>query len=480
LNTKYGETHCTFTPDGQQIYFVSDRPGGLGGKDIYRMVKLPDGSWSKPMNLGPKINTPYDEESPFMSFDNKTLYFSSNGPSSMGDFDVFLSIRDAESNWSDPINLGYPINTTGDDVFYTTTADGSRGYLTSFRRDGFGEKDIYEIQYDISRLGDLAILKASLQTSDGSTVPEGIFAVLKCVNCDLNNEKIITPRVRDGVFVSQLIGCRDYEINFKLDSLSKVIYKTTFSTACKSGYQEIPIKVDLDLKRNVIVPDLEYVLDGKVSDKKTADVLANAMVIFKDLASGKIMDSVQTDINGNFISKVLKKGIIGQMLHYEISVSKDNYIKQTFDWNITLDTVTKHHLNYSIEQIVVGIDLAKTLELNTIYFDFNKTKITPKAKYELDKVVKTLNNNPTVEIELGSHTDCRSSKSYNMNLSQKRAKASATYIKARINNPKRVTAKGYGESQLVNNCECEDDVISTCTETEHQENRRTEFRIIKY
>jgi outer membrane protein OmpA-like peptidoglycan-associated protein/tetratricopeptide (TPR) repeat protein len=480
LKTKYQEKHCTFTPDGLQIYFVSDRPGGLGGSDIYRMVKFPDGTWSPPMNLGPNINTPYDEEAPFMSIDNKTLYFSSNGPNSMGDFDVFVTIRDEDWNWSNPINLGYPINTPGDDLFYTATADGSKGYLASFRGDGFGDRDIYEIQYDSSRLGNLALLKASLQTSDGSIIPEGIVAVVKCVNCDLDYEKTVTPRIRDGVFVSLLIDCRDYEITFKLDSLSKTIYKTTFSTECKNDYQEIPIRVELDKERKIIVPDINYSLDGIVADKNTNIGIANALITFKDRSSGIITDSVRTDQTGHFVSQVLQKELFGKMLDYEITISKENYIIQIFDWSLTLDTITKYQLYYLIEQKEVGIDLAKTLELNAIYFEFDKAKLTPEAKIELDKIVKTLNNNPTVEIELGSHTDCRSSKSYNLNLSQKRAKAATSYIKSRITNPKRMTAKGYGETQLVNNCECEDDIISNCTEAEHQANRRIEFRIIKH
>src|SRR5690606_26222092 len=108
INSNDWETHCTVTPDGQNMYFVSNRPGGYGGRDIYRIVKLPNGNWSEPQNLGPEINTPYDEDSPFIAVDNKTLYFSSNGSKSMGGFDVFVSFRDELNNWSTPVNMGYP------------------------------------------------------------------------------------------------------------------------------------------------------------------------------------------------------------------------------------------------------------------------------------------------------------------------------------------------------------------------------------
>ena len=140
LNSDYWETHCTMTPDGQHLYFASDRPGGYGGRDLYRLTRLPNGDWSKAQNMGPEINTPYDEDSPFIAVNNKTLYYASNGPESMGGFDIFVIFRDEENNWSKPANMGFPINSTGDDIYYTTTVDGLRGYLSSFRKNGFGEE----------------------------------------------------------------------------------------------------------------------------------------------------------------------------------------------------------------------------------------------------------------------------------------------------------------------------------------------------
>lgn len=480
FNTPYWETHCSVTPDGQQIYFVSDRPGGLGGRDIYRMVKLPNGFWSLPVNLGPSINTPYDEDSPFIALDNKTLYYSSNGPKSMGEFDIFVSVRDEEDKWSEPINLGYPINSPGDDVFYTTTADGSKGYLTSFRRDGFGEKDIYEIENDVTKQNDLAILKARVRTSDGSPLPERICAVVRCTNCDNVESKLILPRVRDGIFLDQLQPCREYTISFKLDSVSESVYSTTFRTECKHGYQEVYVEAVLDIERNTIVPDLDYTLDGIVTDKATGAMIQSSSVQIKDVKSGKTIENLNTTELGTFISNGLKDGFPGKKIHWEITISKEDYITQTFEWKTELDTVTDLHLSYALEKVNIGIDLATTLQLNPIYFDLDKWNIRPDAKIELDKVVQVLNDNPTISIELGSHTDCRSSASYNLTLSEKRAKASANYIKAKISNPQRVSSKGYGETMLVNECACEGKVKSTCSEAEHQANRRTEFKIVNF
>jgi outer membrane protein OmpA-like peptidoglycan-associated protein len=137
------------------------------------------------------------------------------------------------------------------------------------------------------------------------------------------------------------------------------------------------------------------------------------------------------------------------------------------------------HLDYQLERPEIGTDLAQTLALRPIYFDLDKYNIRSDAKKELDKIIQIMNDNPNIVIELGSHTDCRSSIAYNMTLSTNRAKASAKYIQDRIINPKRIYGKGYGESQLINNCPCEGKLESTCTEEEHQANRRTEFRIVK-
>ena len=158
LNTEYWESHATISVDQNYLYFVSDRPGGFGGRDIYRLKKLPNGQWSKAYNLGPTINTEYDEESVFLGVDNKTMYFSSNGPKSMGGFDIFVTQVDEEDNWSEPINMGYPLNTVDDDIFYTTTADGRTGYYSSERLDGQGDKDIYTVYGDNDYIQNVAVL----------------------------------------------------------------------------------------------------------------------------------------------------------------------------------------------------------------------------------------------------------------------------------------------------------------------------------
>ena len=480
VNTKYWETHCTVTPDGQQLYFSSDRPGGLGKRDIYRIVKLPNGNWSDPINLGPTINTEEDEDCPFIAVDNRTLYFSSNGQTSMGEFDIFVAVRDDNEVWSQPINLGYPINSTGDDVFYTTTADGLTGYLTSFRKKGFGEKDIYQIQNDYLGMKNAAVLKGRIFTSDKSPLPEVTFVTLSCLNCDEKSDMQLFPRLRDGSFFNTLKPCREYRISYYFDSLANDVFSENFTTKCDVGYEEIYREVMLDVTRKRVVPMLVYTLSGTVSDAKTAVKLANASVEFIDIKTGEVVEKIITDNTGAFTSQLLKGARYADVFDYTVKVTSQDYLTQNFEFTIKLGEQTHIELAYLLEKPEVGIDLAKVLKLNPIYFDLDKADIRSDAKIELDKIVQIMNDNPTIKIELGSHTDCRSSFDYNMKLSDRRAKSSAEYIRERISAPERIYGKGFGESELVNDCGCEGKIVTrNCSEEEHQMNRRTEFKIVE-
>lgn len=146
VNSTYEEKSITISQDGKTLYFSSNRPGGLGGTDLYKATKDAKGAWTNIKNLGATINTEFDEEGPFIGYDLVTLYFSSKGHKNMGSYDIFRSTYDATKNrWSEPENLGYPINTPDDDIFYMTSADGKRAYYSSVREDGLGYTDIFII-----------------------------------------------------------------------------------------------------------------------------------------------------------------------------------------------------------------------------------------------------------------------------------------------------------------------------------------------
>lgn len=467
VNTKYWETHCTMTPDGQNFYFVSDRPGGFGGRDIYRIVKLPNGEWSQAQNLGPGINTEYDEDSPFIAVDNKTLYFASNGPSSMGGFDIFMSIRDNENNWSSPINLGYPINSTNDDIYYTTTVDGYKGYLSSFRKGGYGEKDIYEIQNDYLGHRPISAIRGRFIRLDGEPVGPEYTVKLKCPECNSENQVASEPRMKSGGFFSVLERCKTYSLEY-YDG-DKLIGTEDFTTLCSNENEEI-FKV-------FYIGNYDMV--GTVSDVETLELLQDSKVEFLDINTDEVVATLTTDEKGAFTSDLLADKKFGDRIQYNVKVSREGYIGQTFALDTVLGEWPTLKLEYLINKADIGVDLGAIFDLNPIYFDLDKSNIRPDAAIELDKIVKIMNENPEIKIELGSHTDCRASKSYNMRLSNRRAKSSAEYIQSRITNPERIYGKGYGESKLVNDCGCEGNVVSDCTEEEHQANRRTEFRIVE-
>lgn len=244
LNSEYFESHATISDDERYLYFVSDRPGGLGGTDIYRLKKLPNGEWSKAYNLGAPINTEFDEDSPFLGIDNKTMYFSSNGPNSMGGFDIFVTQVDEDDVWSAPINMGYPLNTLDDDIFYTTTADGRTGYYSSEKLDGQGDKDIYTVFADNNYIQNVAVLKGYIKTSDGSQIPSGID-ILVVDQAGTGEAKVYRPRMRDGGYVLTLEPCHSYNLQYQLED--KTFHESELFVPCNSSYQELNHTIELDL-----------------------------------------------------------------------------------------------------------------------------------------------------------------------------------------------------------------------------------------
>lgn len=235
INSKAWETHLAITADRNTIYFISNREGGIGGRDIWRVKKLPDGEWSEAMNMGPVLNTPHEEDAVFISPDQKTLYFSSQGHTSMGGFDVFSTVKGEDGNWLPPKNIGYPINTADDDVFFVTSADGKRAYFSSVRDEGFGEKDIYQIDLPEPQEVKLALLKGFIIPAPGESLPDDIM--VSVTNLGTNETGTYTPRQRDGVFVAILPPCYDYAVEYLIDGETAGV--DSFSVDCESAYQEI-------------------------------------------------------------------------------------------------------------------------------------------------------------------------------------------------------------------------------------------------
>lgn len=477
INTDAWETHATVSPDGKVMYFVSNRKGGFGGRDIYYSLKQKDGTWGDPVNLGPNINGPMDEESPFVSIDNSTLYFSSNGNKSMGGFDVFMSALDSKGQWGPASNLGYPINSTCDDVFYTTTVDGLTGYLTSIRADGKGEKDIYEIKNNYLGIKNVAVLNGKIKVIGDKPLPEDVYVTLKCVDCEKPYDLKIYPRLRDGLFMNALDPCKQYEITFSYEKTGKKnFYTDKFKVDCNKEYSEIYREFWLDVDEQMIVKP--YYVAGTITDSKTNAKLSGVSVSLINKKTGKTLYQLPTTANGTYKTDTLGGMEQGDNVEFALKLEKPGYVSMTYDVPVTLTDASEIRIDRSLAKNEAGTDIG--LNVNPIYFDYNKWNIRPDAAKELDKIVKIMKENPGIKIELGSHTDSRGRDDYNIKLSDQRAKASARYIISKGIAANRISGKGYGETQL----KVSDEVINAMKtweekEAGHQLNRRTEFLIVK-
>ncbi len=211
INTISWETSASISMDNNTLYFTSDRPGGLGKRDIYVCNKLPNGQWSSAKNIGDIINTEYDEDAPYIHPDGVTLFFGSKGHTSMGGFDLFYSKKLSDDTWTKPINLGFPINTTGDDVFYIPTLDGKRAYYASYKKDGIGEKDIYLMYMDESYIVPLTVVKGKITLEDNKTIPENVNLVL-ISNSSKDSVAIYKPNPVTGKYIMLLSSNKEYNL----------------------------------------------------------------------------------------------------------------------------------------------------------------------------------------------------------------------------------------------------------------------------
>jgi tetratricopeptide (TPR) repeat protein len=219
INSQFIETSACFSNDTSEIYFTSNRPGGYGGKDIYRIKKLPNGRWAKAFNLGKEINTPYDDDDPYLHPDGVTLYFSSKGHSTMGEYDVFKAVLNTETNTFSPAeSLGYPINSVNNDRFFVLSGDGKHGYYSSVKEDSKGSSDIYVID---TRFGDNDLIVKSAYVYNGD-VP-GRAKITLVDNETKQVAGIFNSNVKTGKFVLALNPLKYYKVVVEEDGFNTVV-----------------------------------------------------------------------------------------------------------------------------------------------------------------------------------------------------------------------------------------------------------------
>ncbi len=459
----YSCGHPTLTDDGKTMYFVSDMPGTLGSTDIW-VTHLENGKWSKPQNLGQATNSELRELFRLI-FDNEILFFSSDGKIVLGGLDVFYTVPSTD-NYFEPQNLGYPLNTSYDEVGFMPK-DIKSGYLSSNRPGGLGGDDIYTF------VSDKPIINTAVNFIVKDKESKAILANAEVVMLD-----------DAGKVVGKANSDDKGDVKFNLTPGKNYKSKVT-----KQGYKNLELSIpESELaklgkeKKELLIEKKIFGLIGLVTDADNNSPIEGVKVTLTDAFNKSNVLTFTTDNVGqlkhiynnikegddlSYIMKIEKKGYITKTQAVDISIMKDGFVK------------LHEQTNTKLAKIKIGTDIGKLVDLKPIYFDVGKWDVRPDGAIELDKIVALMNENPGMVIELGSHTDCRGAAKSNLTLSDKRAKSSAAYIVSKGIGKDRIFGKGYGESKLIYKCSCEGKVVSKCSEEEHAQNRRTEFKIVK-
>lgn len=456
----YSIGHPTITADGKTMYLSSDKPGGFGGADIYKVEIKADGSFGEMINLGSKINTEGMEMFPFIDAEGR-LFFSTDGMPGLGGLDVFVALIKG-GDVTKVVNLGKPVNGQNDDFAFTMSKDFKYGFLSSNRDGGDGGDDIYSVELIRPFVFSISI-QGTAKDRKGNSVP---FAKIDLKD-DKGNIVATTTADEKGLYNFEA----EYDKNYALLGTKEKYFDGTNKASTFTKEEIVYADVVLEKDPGISI----YAL---VTDKKTGLPLEGVKINFADNFTGKAIN-ITTPESGDF-KRALPDKKLNDRGSYNIVLQKEGYFSKAVTYNQLFDREGQYDvhavLDFALEPEVK--DLRELVQINPINFDLNKYNIRPDAAKELDKVVEVMNRYPNMVVELGSHTDCRATAAYNMKLSDNRAKASAEYIKKRITNPERIYGKGYGESRLLNDCACEGNVKSDCSEEEHEKNRRTEFKVI--
>lgn len=388
-NTSHKETSLTITADGNEVYFVSEDPReSFGGKDIFYTFKNHKGNWTSPKNVGSTINTMYDEEGVYVRPDGKALYFSSKGHNNIGGYDIFKVEKDEKNVWSKAQNIGYPVNTPDDELYFRPLPNEKQAYFSATRPDSRGGKDIYKV----------------------------IF---------LGTEKEMMLLSED-----QLISYND------------------------KPFSDIFVRIPQELSIDTTV-----VLKGAITDSKTNDPV-QAKINLIDLERSQVIATTISEATGNYQMS------LPQIKNYGIEINAKDYMflldVVNMPANISGREIVK---NFSMAKLEVG---AKVI-LKNIYFETGKATLKDESFAELDKVLKFLQENHDLKIEISGHTDNVGTLKSNTNLSEARAKAVVQYLISRGISADRLVFKGYAFSQPI---------APNNTAEGRKMNRRVEFKIL--
>ncbi|GAB3176877.1 OmpA family protein [Telluribacter humicola] len=470
-NDEYSTGHPSLSRDGNVLFFASDRPGGLGGTDIYVSRREKNG-WSKPQNLGKQLNTNRDEMFPFVD-DNGNLYFASSGRKpGLGGLDIYYVPILNGAVAGPVVHLEAPLNSPADDFGLITDGNRSTGYLSSNRLRG--DDDIFRFIKEGSANG---CRNLTLKIIDENT-----FA-------PLDSALVVVKARGEGHDQQELFTNANGEVNVCLEANNNFMFEVTregylagtlgFVTSgftddksSRLEYALLPYQVDTvevmpatmsgglaNATDRVATPTLRGTVTGH-TDKKAIE---GVKITLRNRCDRTVMQTV-TGPDGRFEFS-LKVGC-----EYQLEASKALYGTN----KSAIKKITEMSESKLVAADLKMLKVGDVVTLDNIYYDSGKWEIRPDAARELDKMVATMRKYPSLRIEIGSHTDSQGNAQFNQYLSERRARAALIYMASKGIARNRMTSKGYGESDLLN--QCKDGIL--CTEEEHQRNRRTEFKVL--
>lgn len=442
-SSEYNVGHAAVSADGKTLVFASDKPGGYGGADLYAS-RWENGSWAAPRNLGKNVNSDGDELFPALG-GKGTLYFASDGFAGLGGLDLF-SARSDKDGFAPAENMGYPVNTRFDDFSIAVNANEDAAWFASSRGDF---KD---------RIYHTGIREINIYL-DGTLFDATTREVLPNTRVQIINGKTgeITELTTDslGKYSAKLDKNADYLIRAEKENY-ELVEEGKLTTRGVTEGKILPS--DLYLRRSVMESEITFI------DKKTQQPLAGVSGTITNKTNGKKI-AYTTDANGKAKVKLETSS------DYDLFARKKGYL----DMNRKFSTDNELTAELDIDADMQPIEKNIKFEVRDIFYDYAKYTLRGESMSELDKLAGFLIENDNIRVELSSHTDSRGSDKSNQSLSQKRAQSCVDYLVSKGVPASSIIAKGYGESQPVNRCKNGVE----CSEEEHQQNRRTEIKILE-
>ncbi|MTI40672.1 OmpA family protein [Fulvivirga lutimaris] len=472
--TRHLESTASITPDGKTMYFASNRPGGYGGLDIYQIKKLESGDWGDPVNLGPEVNSKYNEDAPFIHPDQWTLFFTSDGHNTIGGRDIFVT-RLFNDEWTKPENMGYPINTTADDNYFTLTADGRKGYFSSNRKGGNGGQDIYTIDMPEEEANvPLTMVKGRILDGEtGQPMPTQIYMIDNESGKKLDfvyqpdpktgNYLIILPPAKNYDMIIESEGFLPYTLNINVPGqtyfyeLFQMIYLKTIKQFDVVVGQSVEVKNAFYDTHEDAVTDFRKTHESALIKSDSIDVydLMNDLIAASDEKGIEYLTSLIYMTNSidevNFdSSQELEQAT--RVYYYDES-DESKFEKKEVDgktiFSLPTMYVTEEAEKQKAEKAAQPVTYDKTLlnKVTKLYFDVSKSDLKASYNAELDKLIEALNKYPDLGVQISGYASAEGNEEFNRKLSNERAIAVLDYINQKGVVRRRIIAKAFGATK---------------------------------